>query len=59
MPQPLQELADAGPTAIRHQRGIAANEIVRIHQDNINLLSQLSAEEILKEREAIIATAGS
>nr|CDS20913.1 RNA polymerase II associated protein 1 [Echinococcus granulosus] len=53
----LQKLADTGPTVIRHQQGFAANEIVRIHENNINLLSQLSEAEILREREAIIASA--
>ncbi|VDM32921.1 unnamed protein product [Hydatigera taeniaeformis] len=54
---PLQQLADAGPCVIRRQHGFAANEIVRIHENSINLLSQLSEEEILREREAIIASA--
>ncbi len=50
-------MADAGPITIRGQ-GLAANEIVRIHEGNIDLLSHLSEDEIAKEREEIIASAG-
>ncbi|KAL5105177.1 RNA polymerase II-associated protein 1 [Taenia crassiceps] len=55
--EPLRQLADTGPCVIRRQQDFAANEIVRIHENNINLLSQLSEEEILREREAIIESA--
>lgn len=58
MPEPLNLLNDIGPGVIRKQSDVPANELVRIHEANINLLSQLTPEEILREREAILSSAG-
>ncbi|KAM7539117.1 hypothetical protein Aperf_G00000051473 [Anoplocephala perfoliata] len=58
LPEPLKLLDDIGPGAIRKQTDFPANELVRIHEANIHLLSQLTPEEIMREREAILSSAG-
>ncbi|VDO12391.1 unnamed protein product [Rodentolepis nana] len=54
--QPLKELDTIGPVVIRKEKSVAANELVRIHEMSINRLSQLSEEDILREREALLSS---
>lgn len=53
-------LADTGPKTIKGDGlgSLAAPEVVRIHESNLQLLANLSPEEIEWEREEILATAG-
>ncbi|VDK39018.1 unnamed protein product [Dibothriocephalus latus] len=55
----LRRLAEAGPRAISGTGlGSLAQDVFRIHETNMDLLAHLSPEEILKEREEILASAG-
>ncbi|KAL7053787.1 hypothetical protein AAHC03_026861 [Spirometra sp. Aus1] len=54
----LQRLAEAGPRTIGGTGlGSLAQDVFRIHETNMELLSSLSPEEILQAREEILASA--
>ncbi|VUZ43625.1 unnamed protein product, partial [Hymenolepis diminuta] len=54
--EPLKGLDDIGPGVIRKEKSVAANELVRIHQMSISRLSQLTEEDILREREMLLSS---
>lgn len=58
VPEPLKELDDFGPGVIKKEKSVAANDLVRIHEMSINWLSQLSEEQILREKETLLSSMG-
>lgn len=55
----LNYLKETGPQIITGAGlGTRANEVERIHQENLERLSQLTEKEILEEREKILSLAG-